>query len=485
MDPTLTLSARELAEKIRAQTLSSRAVVEAHVRRIEEVNPILNAVVRERFFAARREADAADRAVAEGRDDLGPLHGVPCTIKESFALSGMPNTGGLVARQGRLAEHDSVAVARVRAAGAIPLGITNVSELCMWWESSNRVYGRTSNPYDPSRCVGGSSGGEGAIVGAGASPFGLGSDIGGSIRIPAFFNGVFGHKSTGGLVPATGQFPIPHGHALRMMTSGPIARRAEDLMPILRVLAGSDPGDPLCRDFPLGDPAAVELSRLRAVSIEENGFSRVDEELVAAQRRVEAHLRTGGVEVTRARSKEVLPELASSLEIWSARMSTAGGPTFAAMLGNGPDVNAFRELLKWTLGRSAHTLPALVLAIVERFPHLAEARMHVALEAFESLKEKLAQLIGKDGVLLYPSFTQPAPRHNRPLLNPFQFSYPSILNALEVPSTQVPLGLGTRGLPLGIQVASLHENDHVTIAVALELERAFGGWVPPRMAYAA
>lgn len=484
MHPTLSFSAREIASKIRSGALSSRDVVEAHVRRVEEVNPVLNAVVRDRFLAARREADAADRALAEGRDDLGPLHGVPCTIKESFALAGMPNTGGLVARQGRLAERDSVAVARVRAAGAIPLGITNVSELCMWWESSNRVYGRSNNPYDPSCCVGGSSGGEGAIVGSGASPFGLGSDIGGSIRIPAFFNGVFGHKSTGGLVPATGQFPIPHGHALRMMTSGPIARRAEDLMPILRVLAGTDAGDPECFELHLGDPDAIDVGRLRVVSIEENGFSRVDPELVGVQRRVEAHLRSRGASVTRARSKDVLPELASSLEIWSARMSTAGGPSFSAMLGNGHEVDVGRELLKWTFGRSPHTLPALVLAFVERFPHLAEARMNVALEAFESLKEKLVALVGKDGVLLYPSFTQPAPRHHRPLLNPFQFSYPSILNALEVPSTQVPLGLGTRGLPLGVQVASVHGNDHVTIAVALELERAFGGWVPPRIARA-
>src|SRR5207237_4871758 len=144
-------------------------------------------------------------------------------------------------------------VGGLRAAGAIPLGVTNLSELCMWMESNNRVYGRTGNAYDPRRTAGGSSGGEGAIVGAAGAPFGLGSDIGGSIRMPAFFNGVFGHKPTGGLVPNSGQFPMAHGPALRYLTTGPIARHAEDLMPLLRILAGPDGDDAGCVAMELGD----------------------------------------------------------------------------------------------------------------------------------------------------------------------------------------------------------------------------------------
>jgi fatty acid amide hydrolase 2 len=164
----LELSATEIARRIRARSLSSREAVEAHIARIEAVNPVINAVVAERFDAARAEADAADRAlVTADPDALPPFHGVPCTIKETFELAGMPNSGGLLSRKGRLAETDAVTVRRFRQAGAIPLGVTNVSELAMWMESVNRVYGRSNNPYDPSRLVGGSSGGEAAIIGAG------------------------------------------------------------------------------------------------------------------------------------------------------------------------------------------------------------------------------------------------------------------------------------------------------------------------------
>ncbi|MHB8879010.1 MAG: amidase, partial [Myxococcaceae bacterium] len=256
--PLLACSAVELARRIRQGEVTSRRVCEAHIEQIQRVNPAINAVVAERFEAALAEADAADAAVRAGpRDSLPPFHGVPCTIKEAFAVRGMPNTAGLVARRARLSGQDAPTVARVRAAGAIPLGVTNISELCMWMESDNRVYGRSNNPYDPTRIVGGSSGGEGAIIGAGGSPFGLGSDIGGSIRGPAFFNGVFGHKPTGGLVPSSGQYPRSEGASMRLMTTGPLARRAEDLYPLLRVLAGPDADDPSCRPMKLGDPAGV------------------------------------------------------------------------------------------------------------------------------------------------------------------------------------------------------------------------------------
>jgi len=215
-------SATELARMIRDREVSSRDVVEAHIRRIEEVNPSLNAVVATRFDDAREEARRADvlisRASAPG--DVSPLCGVPCTVKEAFALEGMPNTGGLLSRKGKVARQDATTVSRLRSAGAIPLGVTNVSELGMWVESNNLVYGRTASAHGRRRTSGGSSGGEGAIVSAGGSPFGLASDIGGSIRVPAFFNGVFGHKPTGGLVPNSGQFPLADGRPPR---GGPLA----------------------------------------------------------------------------------------------------------------------------------------------------------------------------------------------------------------------------------------------------------------------
>src|SRR5262249_10765085 len=192
------------------------------------------------------------------RDVLPPFLGVPCTIKESFAVQGMPNAAGLVHRADLRSEADAPPVARLRAAGAIPIGVTNTSEATMWIESSNRLYGRTNNADDPTGAGGGSSGGEGAAVGAGFAPIGLGSDIGGSIRLPAFFNGVFGHKPSPGIVPLTGQFPAPSsGAAGEMLAAGPLTRRGEDLMPFLRAVAGADPGDPLSRDTEIGDPTEV------------------------------------------------------------------------------------------------------------------------------------------------------------------------------------------------------------------------------------
>ena len=170
MDELLLLSGREMARRVRGRVVSARSLVEAHIAAIEGCNDRINAVVEERFEPARDEADACDRRLADEADPeaLGPYFGVPCTIKECFALEGFRQTSGLAARRALRADHDATAVARLRAAGAIPLGTTNLSELCMWMESHNACYGRTNNPYDDRNIVGGSSGGEGAIVGAGA-----------------------------------------------------------------------------------------------------------------------------------------------------------------------------------------------------------------------------------------------------------------------------------------------------------------------------
>src|SRR3954469_3974550 len=200
----LRASALELAAAIRSGERTSREVIEAHIARLERFQPRTRAIAVPCFDSARAAADAADATTG---DDAPPLHGVPCTIKESFAVEGLPNTAGLVSRRDHRSDADAPTVARLRAAGAIPVGLTNTSELCMWIESENRLYGRSSSAYDSRRTAGGSSGGEGAAVGSGGSPFGLGADIGGSIRIPAFFNGVFGHKPTAGLVTNEGQYP--------------------------------------------------------------------------------------------------------------------------------------------------------------------------------------------------------------------------------------------------------------------------------------
>lgn len=483
MNRLLTRSGLDLARMIRRGEVRSVEVLEAHIRRIQEVNPRLNLMVRDRFALARQEAQAADDRIAAGETStLPPYHGVPCTIKESISLAGMPHSAGLLARKDVIAPQDATVTARLRAAGAIPMGVTNTSELCMWMESANRVYGRSRNPYDPTRIVGGSSGGEGGIIGAGASPFGLGSDIGGSIRMPAFFNGVFGHKPTGGLVPFTGQYPPAEGAVRRYVTTGPLARRAADLMPILRLVAGPDGVDGGGREVELGDPATVDLSTLTVLDVPDNGSTPVSADLRQAQRRVVDWLERQGARVTHLQvGPGQLEGLRSSMVIWSSMVSASEGSSYQDLLANGGDFSLPWELLRSMWGGSPYTLPSLGLALLELVPKVLPGDTERFVRAGEALRDELADRLGPRGVMIFPPYASPAPRHVKPLLPPWYWVYTAIINVLELPSTQVPLGLNADGLPLGVQVVGLHDHDHVTIAVAEALEKGFGGWVmPPR-----
>ncbi|MFO0563296.1 MAG: amidase [Polyangiales bacterium] len=465
-----------MAARIKDRTWSSREVVDAHIAVIERVNPTLNAMVAERFALARREADEADRRLdREGADELPALHGVPCSIKEAFALEGMPNTSGLVARKGTVATRDAHAVERLRSAGAIPLGVTNVSELCMWLESDNRVYGRTSSAFAPDRTCGGSSGGEGAIVGAGGAPFGLGSDIGGSIRMPAFFNGVFGHKPSGGRVAGTGQFPMAHGSARRMLATGPITRRAEDLDLLLSIMEGPDGQDTECVAMPSRAPSSVDLSRLNVWVVDEPAPLRASSALRATVDRAGNLLANRGARVER----KSLPMLRQAIELWAATLSAAGGPSFSEMLGEGKPIRAGRELVKALVGRSVHTVPAAALALIEKLPDLIGDHSKQRVQECRALRGELDALLGDDGVLLFPPHATVAPKHGRPVWLPVQWGHTAVFNALELPVTAVPMGLDREGVPLGVQVIAAHGRDHVCIAVAKALEEAIGGWSPP------
>lgn len=479
-DPLL-MSAFELAAAIRKDQLSSREVVEAHVDHARRVNPVLNAIVVDRYDQALLEADLADTRIAatppSERDRLPSLWGVPCTVKESFAFAGMPNTAGLVARRDRVADEDATAVTRLKQAGAICIGLTNVSELCMWMESDNRVYGRSNNPYDPRCIVGGSSGGEGAIVGAGASPWGLGADIGGSIRMPAFFCGVFGHKPTGGLVPGTGMYPLAENDALRYLATGPIARRASDLLPLVRLLAGPDGCDHGCLELPLGELDEVDIRDLEVSVVEGNGRTPVEPEMLAALETAAELLGRAGARV----SRRSIPEFGKAYAWWSAMMSDAAETSYKQLLGEGQAIPVGRELLRWLLGRSAHTLPSLALAAMEDvWPFVpSEQRIRQVVDEGRAFRARLHEQLGPRGVLLYPSHPRAAPRHHAPLFRPFDWAYTAIFNVMELPVTQVPMGLGRAGVPLGVQVVAGHGRDHVAIAVACALERETGGWVLP------
>ena len=474
-DAILTAPAHVLAAKIRAREVTSRAVVDAHITRIERTHPVINAVVAERFADARAEADAADATLQKNGADVGPLFGVPCTVKECFEVAGLPNSSGLVARKDKIATSDATCVKRLKDAGAIVLGVTNTSELCMWMESSNKVYGRTNNPYDPTRIVGGSSGGEGAVVGSGGSPFGLAADVGGSIRMPAFFNGVFGHKPSSGFIPNTGQHPIAENEAQRYLGTGPIARSAQDLPLLVDLLRGPDGEDPVCEARDFGDPRAISLQGLKVVSVvDDGGRTRVHPSLARAQERALAALAQRGAEIRQTR----LPELKRALEIWAAMMSKNADTPFAELLGEGARVRLRKELPKTLLGKSDHMLPSIGLLFLEKVTAALGGEEKMAALGTE-LRARLEDTIGEGGVMLYPSYAEPAPKHGRPLMMPLKWVYTAVMNVMELPVTQVPLGLDKRGLPLGVQVVGRHGDDARTIAIAMALEDAFGGWVYP------
>src|SRR5215210_5172479 len=382
-------SASDLAAAIRAGELSAREVVEAHAWRLHRRQPRTNALACDRFADALAEADAADARIAAAgvEEALPPFLGVPCTIKESIALLGMPNCAGVVALHERRAGTTAPAAQRLMDAGFIPLGVTNTSELTMWIESDNRVYGRTRNAYDPRRIAGGSSGGEGAAVGSGGSPVGLGSDIGGSIRLPAFFNGVFGHKPSPGCVPTTGQFPSTSGEAAFMLTLGPLARHAEDLMAVTRVVSGPDGQDERCVERELGDPEAVDLADVRVLVADDASLLPARRELREARDAAAQALQDAGARCERISLKQ----LRRALELYLAALGDGAGVSLADLLveagasprGPRPWVDALR-------GRGDHTTPILITLTLERLNRFMPAgRTRRALAAAESLREEV------------------------------------------------------------------------------------------------
>ncbi|XP_017574263.1 fatty-acid amide hydrolase 2-B [Pygocentrus nattereri] len=482
-NPLLTLPAVQLAEKIRRREVTSVEVVQAYIDRIQEVNTLLNAVIKDRFSAALSEAAHVDRLIDEetgGEEALAdrlPLLGVPLSVKESFFLQGMPCSAGLVSRAGVLASGDAPAVALLKRAGAIPVGVTNTPELCMWVESSNYLYGITKNPYDTQRICGGSSGGEGSILGSGGSVIGIGSDIGGSIRMPSFFNGIFGHKGTTGIVSNDGQYPPSSARQQEFLSTGPMCRYAEDLLPMLRIMAGANADK-------LSLSSDVDLKKLRFFTVVDDGgsplTSPVDKQLVEAQRKVAQRLEADlGVKV-----KEIsFPQLKYSYQIWDTFLALPDEdgkppqPFVELMADGGPAVWPVWELIKWLFGKSDHTMAAISLAFLKSI-HSATPSQFI-LQQKETLQRSMEEVLGTDGVLLYPPHPVLAQEHHHPLFTPFNAAYTAIFNILGLPVTQCPLGLSVEGLPLGVQVVAGKLQDRLTLAVALYLQKAFGGWRDP------
>ena len=301
-------SAIDLAGAIRGREISSEEVVAACLRRIDEVNSRINAVVLLRAEGALAEAREADQALARGKL-RGPLHGVPMTLKDSLNTAGIVSTAGTRGRAAFVPEADATVVARLKAAGAIVLGKTNTPELTLSFETDNLVYGRTNNPYDLTRTPGGSSGGAAAIVAAGGAPFDIGSDTGGSIRLPCHFCGTAGIKPTSGRVPRTGHI-ISYGGIHDSLTQlGPIARYVKDLALILRVISGPDGRDPSIAPIPVGHPDRVRPAGLRVAWHSDNGLFSPTAEIDRVVRQAAAVLSDFGFKV-----EEKVPPPVAGLE---------------------------------------------------------------------------------------------------------------------------------------------------------------------------
>lgn len=472
-----------LTERMRRRELSPVAVLEAHISRIEAVNPSLNCVVAERFAAARQEAEAAEREY-EASSAPRPLLGVPFTVKELIEVEGMPHTLGSRARIGRTGVRDATVVRRLREAGAILLGVTNVPEWGMWFESYNGVYGRTSNPYDVQHTPGGSSGGEGAVVGAGGSVFGIGSDIGGSVRMPAAFCGVYGHKPTAGLLPLTGHYPVyaegPDAGTPKTapyVSIGTLTRSAADIAPLMRVMAGRDRVDPNAEPLAFHDPRSVDWRGRRVLLLPGPVIRRAGSatpDVAAAVADAGRLLEARGAIVSEAPVR--LFEHAG--DIWFAALQSVGGPAFSELLTNGRGMSLELELLLALAGRGRYSWPALFFCIGERIGRKKDRAFRSALRESRRLTHRFRELMGDDAILVSPVHPRPAPRHNSAILRPFDFLYTAVFNALRVPATAAPLGFDGRGLPLAVQFSSRRGNDHLTVAAAAVVEESLPPWRP-------
>ncbi|KAK2585700.1 hypothetical protein KPH14_010313 [Odynerus spinipes] len=473
-NPLLLDSAVTLAEKIRSKQVTAEEVVKAFIERCKEVNGLINAIVEDRYEDAIQEAKEVDKLIEDCKDpstlkETKPFLGVPFTTKESNEAKGLLHSMGLICRRDHRSSSDATAVGYLKKAGGILIGKTNIPELNLWAESRNNLYGQTCNPYNITRTVGGSSGGEGAIIAACGAAFSIGSDIGGSTRMPAFFNGVFGYKPSEGMTPLKGIGLRKKDYPDSMAEAGPICKRAEDLAPFLKVLVG----DKISK-LKLDEP--VDLKSLNIFYQPESGdlrASKVNHAMRSALRRAVEHFQ----EITKSTTKIKIPGSEYSYKLWRYWMSQEG-IDFKSDITNGKSrANAMSEIGKLISGTSEITLAAIFKLVDEDvFP---KDDPEWARSVTSNMKKYLLETLGDNGVLFYPSSPTPASYHYSTFFRPFNFGYWCLFNVVRFPVCQVPLGLDYEGLPVGIQVVAAPYNDHLCIAVAKELERAFGGWVPP------
>uniref|UniRef100_A0A914EAV7 Amidase domain-containing protein n=1 Tax=Acrobeloides nanus TaxID=290746 RepID=A0A914EAV7_9BILA len=466
---------------IRRQELTSVSLIEAYIRRIDEVNFLINAVVIKNFKDALKQAAEVDSYInsldkkSEEYKKLDidkPLLGIPFTIKDSFCIKDLVCTVGYAHRKDEISKDDAEVVKRLKNAGAILLAVTNVPEGIMWGETANTLFGRTNNPYDTRRAPGGSSGGEAALISSGGSIFGIGSDFAGSIRGPASFCGIYGFMPSPDIVPLDGSFPlVKTGYRTKMWRVGPLCRYAEDLSLVLKVIAG-EKSDTILH---LSQP--VDIKKLKIFYMEgirspyvENPNNDVINVLRKAVHYFEEKYNMLTYRID-------FPLIHESTNFWSVSQDDPDYPPFYKEMSGGKyDVDCWKELFLFFLGRSQHTLPAIISGI-QSSGASSEIEKNDILYKRDQLKQTLETLLGNYGILIFPTFPTLASFHHYRLFTPPFFSmYCGLWNAINFCAVNCPMGLDKNGLPMHVQIVAPKNLDRLLIKIAEELEKEYG-WV--------
>ena len=472
-------TATELARQIREKKVSSRELTDLYIRRIEKYDGGINAVVVRNFERAREAAEAADAALARG-EEKGPLHGLPMTIKEAYDLEGTPTTWGIPAFAENIASTDSESVRRLKKAGAHFMGKTNVPLNLADLQSYNDIYGTTHNPWNPERGPGGSSGGSAAALAAGLTGLEGGSDIGGSIRNPAHFCGVYGHKPTWGIVPDQGHMLPGAAASPDIAVVGPLARSAEDLALALDIVAGADPFKQPGWKLDLPRPTQKSLSEYRVAVWPNEETAPVSTEISDRVQNLGDRLARLGARVSDTARPDI--DIPRSRAVY---LSLLNGVMSAAI----PD-EAFEKMVKGAEGLDPGDRSELAMSLKSvtqrhrdwvRMDH-ARARLRLAWRAF----------FDDVDILLCPISPVPAFEHDhtpfqeRTLLvngedRPYgeQLFWAGFITVAHLPSTVFPTGPSSEGLPIGLQAVGAEFHDHTCIDFARLVADEIGGFTPP------
>lgn len=463
------LPAATMAQLIREKKISPVDLADAHLAKIERLNPKLNAFVHVNAEYVQREARRAEAAVMKGRS-LGPLHGVPISIKSSIDVAGMACEAGTRLRGGVIAAHDAPLVTRLRNAGANILGVTNTPELLMAWETDNLLYGRTNSPWDMKRTPGGSSGGEAAAIAAGMSAGGVGSDGGGSIRVPAHFSGICGLKPTPGRIPATGHFPPSGGPFAFLGVVGPMARTVSDLKILFEIMQGPDDGDPCAAPVPLRRLVQDELKTLRIGYFEDDGRTPVAPEIRQAVRAAAHALCHAGFQVEPFR-----PEgLEQAQVLWKKFFVKMGGTLIAPMFRGREQEQSplLKQFLEWSAAEPELTAESVLDAWSQR----------------DAVRAVFLAQMQQYPILLCPPAAIPAFRHGERswMINGEcvhyldAWSYTEWFNLLGNPAAVLPMSHSSEGLPIGVQLVGRPWEEETVLVVAAVIEQECKAWrVPP------